>query len=464
MQYAFAYFTLLAFPFFASYLFRKYSGPAACAIAVLAGSLFLPEEFGFDLPLIPPLGKDNITFLSVLLAILIHRAREFQAARPGRGLEALIYLLILGNIVTFLTNRDVLFDEGRIVEPVVPYWLIAMLGDDILNLGIPFVVGRAMFRSLDDLETLLRIFASIGVIYAGLVLVEFLLSIPFIQWNVVSYFYGIYPIPNIRWGMAQPIVFVAHGLELATIIAPAAIAVAALAKAKRQVTSFRFRLPRATLNAGLVATLNVAGNLYGLSVALLYSMLKPRALIRVALVFSLFALSYPALRALDLFPAEYLIETAEGFDAERARSFAGRLAEEEYVLARSQFDGRLLFGWGGIERLPAEQLGEFDPVGGEEGGLDGWWILEIAQRGLFGMFIIFALLSIPVVVAWSRSGSVGREWALPLIAGLMFVVGIRTIDLLFNGWWNHLPIFFAGALLGAMSSANSKRSEARTQF
>ncbi len=165
----------------------------------------------------------------------------------------------------------------------------------------------------------------------------------------------------------------------------------------------------------------------------------------------LFALGYPALRTFDLVPTDYLVAKVAEFDEERAVSFAGRLGEEEFVIHLD--GGRRLFGWGDVARTPGALDYDFreGDEGGAEGGLDGWWTIMLASRGFVGMFAAFLMLGIPVLVARRRCKADVPEHMLPLVAGLMFIIGIRMVDLLGNGWWNHLPMFLSGALMGALS-------------
>jgi hypothetical protein len=61
------------------------------------------------------------------------------------------------------------------------------------------------------------------------------------------------------------------------------------------------------------------------------------------------------------------------------------------------------------------------------------------------------MLVLPVLVAWRRVRRWGRRDAI-LLAALMAIVGMRAVDLLINGWWNSMPVFFAGVLWGVSGS------------
>jgi hypothetical protein len=256
----------------------------------------------------------------------------------------------------------------------------------------------------------------------------------------------------------QPVVFVQNALELAGLMASSAIAAGALAKARLSSTTIPFKLSWMALLGSVVMTRNVAGNVYAFSASVSMLLLKPANMVRVAYLMALLAFCYPALRAMDLIPADDIVAWVGKYDAERALSLAGRLGEEEFVIGTSS--GRRLFGWGDVARTPGALSYDFQDTdeGGNEGGLDGWWTIMFAARGVVGMLSPFALLAIPVFVARRRAKAINFAPVLPLIAGLMFIVAIRMVDLLLNGWWNNIPMFLAGALFGVLSSQTSSRS------
>ena len=81
----------------------------------------------------------------------------------------------------------------------------------------------------------------------------------------------------------------------------------------------------------------------------------------------------------------------------------------------------------------------------------------VELRGLvvFGTLAFFGLLALPVVVAqrrfWMIRDGVDRQ----LVAGLALITVFGSADLLPNGMFTHLPLYFAGALLGATQHLTS---------
>lgn len=449
MKIALAYLMLVAFVPFSLLVFKRFPRAQAAAIVVIAGSILLPEHVAIDFPMIPPMDKEYLTYLWALIAAFAFQKRAVLAAKPGRGLEVLVVLMFLANIGTAWMNPDPLFDEGKLEDGLSLYWIIARTGDDLLMGAIPFFVGRALFTSLDDLYVLMRTIVMAAGAYTGLVAIEVLMSIPFRSWQLSEVLYGLPARVNMRWGAAQPVVFFDNGLALATFMAVALIAAAAITKAGLPlprigrgfgVPRFGASLVRNVLTVGLLMARNVAGVVYGMSFLLAYLFLRPRLVLIGGIALVTLACVYPSLRMADLFPYETLVEFARGYDAERARSFEGRFLEEEHVLG--QIGDRLWLGWGTISRTPgAETFGQ------GEVGLDGWWTIRVGSSGIVGVVLYYAMFAIPAYRSLGRLRFADRAGGI-LIGALVCMISIRMIDLIINGWWNSLPVFLAGVLAG----------------
>ena len=109
MKIAFAYFALLLLLPFALYVFRRQPTSQAASIVVLVGSILLPPMLAIDLPAIPPMDREYITYLSVLIAAYVFRRSAVIRARPGRNLELVLILLFFANIATARMNPMPMF-------------------------------------------------------------------------------------------------------------------------------------------------------------------------------------------------------------------------------------------------------------------------------------------------------------------------------------------------------------------
>ena len=445
-----AYLALAFFPAFALLAFSRLPRATATAVTVLVGSLFLPEGIAFDLPAVPPIEKEYITYLSALGAAVVFQGRSVARARPGIGPELLLVVMMFANAGTMLANPRSMWDEGQLEDPLGPYWWLATTADDLLTFSIPFFVGRAMFRNMADLRVLMSMLVAFGFIYTGLILIEVVMSIPFGVFQLSWRLYGLASVPSWRWGGIQPVIFMGHGLAVASYMAGAFIASGSLVKAGIRAPILPSRWMRLVLAAGIVMSRNVAGNIYGWSMTLAMPWIRARWFAAGGLALVMLAVGYPALRIVDVFPNDLIVATANEFDEERARSLAGRFDEEDFVLGN--IGHRIWFGWGTFERIPGART-----YGVGETGLDGWWNIRTGTNGLVGLQAHYAMLAIPVLFAWFRIRRLKEGAELVLIGGLMAIIGIRCIDLILNGWWNQLPVFLAGALFGICRSIQAPR-------
>lgn len=434
----------LFFPF-ALMMFRRMPRAKAAAVVVLAGSAFLPEKTGFSIPVIQSLEKESVTYLATLLAAFVHQRRSLVSAGPGRGLESIVVLMWILNVLTALSNSDPMMDEGRLEDGLGIYAVIVKSLADTLTVGIPFFVGRALFRSKEDLRTLMTCLAATGLIYVPLIVIEVLMSLPFHVWQLSHVVYGVDTQPQWRWGVIQPVIFMDNGLSLATLMASSLIASAGLLKAGMPIFRVKAKRARPLLLFGLVMSRNVAGVVYGASLTLLSAILSPRLFATAAFSVAALAVAYPSLRMADIFPHKQIVAFARGYDESRARSLEGRFEEEDLVLGGLK--GRFWVGWGTYGRTPGAET-----VGGGETGIDGWWVLRLGMGGLSGVELNYAVMLIPAFLAWRRTRRLRSNALIALLGALIAIVGMRMIDLLINGWWNHLPVFLAGALFGITQS------------
>ena len=441
-----AYIALILFPVFTFFVFSRLERVTAVCVCVLAGSLFLPESVAIDFPVVPPIDKEYMTYLSTLMAVFVFHRGHLLRGRLFAGIGFVLFLMFLANLGTMLMNPLPLFDEGVLEEALGFYWLLANTVDDLLLILMPFLIGRAMFSSFDDLAVLFRLIVVAGAIYFVLIVIEVALSAVFYVWQFSRVIYGVPVLPSWRWGVIQPVVFMENSLSLASFMALAAVASATYIRSKLGKAFGAGRLAQFSVFSGLLMTRNIAGNIYGFSLAILIWLFRPVFVARISLLIMIFVFSYPMLRIMDLFPYQEVVALAASIEPERARSFEGRFLEEDFVL--SQIGDRLLVGWGNISRTPGAET-----FGRGEVGLDGFWTIRLGARGILGVLLYSMLFAYPILIAWKSVKRIGNAHSYNmLLAALMAMVVFRMADLLINGWWNCLPMFLAGALLGVARS------------
>jgi hypothetical protein len=339
-----------------------------------------------------------------------------------------------------------MWDEGVLEPGLGAKDVLAHTAQDFLRTSLPFFLGRALFRTRDDLRALLVGLATGGLVYAALIMIEVGLSIPFGAYQLSFVLYGMGSAVSRRWGLAQPHVFMYHGLEVATYMGVSVLATVGLIRTRMRFVRLPPKLAFLTSYVGLVLVRNVAGIVYGTTLSGVLAFLRAKTVSRVCIGLALLVCTYPSLRISGLFPVDSLLELAENLGEERHRSLEGRFGQEEYVL--DLMEDRFLWGWGNVSRLPgAEGLGGWE-AGGFEGGIDGYWLLEFGIHGACGLALRLAPLVIALFAAWRAIGRLRSGKEQMLLATLMAAVALRSVDLLVNGWWNNLPVFLAGALYG----------------
>lgn len=438
---------MLAFVPFALFVGRRTSRAAGIAIIVIAGSLFLPEKTAIlDVMLIPAIEKERLTYLCALLVMMVYHGEALREARPGRGPEAIFLLVVVAFLGTVAMNRNPMFNYGFRQEPLGFYWVCARSIDDLLTLFLPFMVGRAMFRSRDDLRTLAFVVVAGGLAYVPLMLIEVVMAIPFRVWQLSAMIYKVVAQPSWRWGGLQPVVFMENQLSTASYMAVAVILAAGFGATKTGMRWWRVRRAHFWTSVGLLASRVSSSNVYGIVLGGMLRLFRARLSAVVGLWLVVMVCAYPALRLADVFPDQKLVEFAgEHLNEERARSLNGRFLEEDFIFAG--LEDRLWFGWGMFDRIPgAATFGE------GEVGLDSYLVIRVGLTGLVGMELLFLLLMIPVWVAWRRLRLLQQKEAQILLAALILCVAARMVDYLMNGLFNSLPFFLAGALYGVAKS------------
>ncbi len=442
---------LLFFPL-AIVLIKRYSRAKGVAIAVVAGSCFLPEGLLFSAPGLL-IDKERVTYLAVLIGMLFVHRKTFIASKPGFGLELLMLPLVLCGLGTLAINPNPLVNDGAIQSGLSIRWWFGQALSDVLTLALPYLIGRTMFRSIDDLSVLIRIVVAAGLVYFFMIVIEHVMAIPFRIFQFSYYIYGVEVITAFRWGLTMPRVFMESGHALGTFMAVCLVLAVGLGRAGDGSPIFGFRKKSPMILIGLLGTLNVGGCVTGIVMSTIVRILRPQRILLAAASLALFCCIYPALRMADIFPRELVVDFAAQYDAERARSLNGRFIEEDFVLGN--LGDRLWFGWGHFSRIPG--AGTFYGDGGEA-GLDAWWVINTGMSGLAGTLLAYMFMAVPAVVCWRRAKHYRTEAAMILVGAVIGCISIRMVDLLVNGWWNCLPVFLAGALMGATALRSSHSS------
>jgi len=422
-------------------LFAVQRPSRATAMVLLGAMLLLPVGVAFDFPMLPALSKQLIANLCALAGFLVFARINLRRARIGRGIEALVLVVMASCVITTLANRDILSYGPTVLPAMGPWDAISDSVFQLLNIGIPFFLGRVLFRRPSDLRFLLALLAGAALVYSVPILYELRMS-PQLHHTIYGYHQHIFHQTIRSGGGYRPMVFMTSGLPLSMFVLAAAISAAALARARQRIGPLPAMTTAMFLSALLLLCRSMASITYGLLLIPLVVFAKPRLQISVATFLAVLVLTYPAMRALDIFPTPTLVSQAARLDANRARSLGFRFENEDDLL--NKVSQRPWFGWGGYNR--AHVYGE---IRGEDTSVtDGFWIIQLGIWGVVGLVGTLGILLAPIFLARRHFSRIRSSADRRMIACLALIMAIYAVDLLPNGFFNSFTVFLSGALTG----------------
>lgn len=419
--------------------FATWRPAIAAIVALLFAFMFLPEGISFDFPLVPPMDKHRLATLSIFIAIIVVASRNMGRAQLFHPLDRILIVIVVLDVFTVLTNLDTVRANGRTCPPHVIGDVLSRGIADVLDMIIPFLLGRVLFQRRADLSDLLRCVAAAGIFYVPFLAIEMFVGPRFHFW-VYGYYQGD-PAQSVRGNMFRPVVFMAHGLAVAIFMYMVVAASAIAARLKSRVMGISARILSAFYVILFPFLRSSAATAYALITLPLIVFTKPKTQMRVAALIVSLVISYQFIRVTELVDVWSVMNVVtKVFGEERAQSLGFRLLNESALSERAM--QRPLFGWGGYGRSRV-----YDAAGNDISVTDGCWIIFLGDRGVLGLFATFGLLTGPVLVArrrLSRMDPVSQKAA----AGLSLVQSFIVADLLPNGMFNPMPYVLAGAVAG----------------
>lgn len=424
----------------------------AAAASMIFGVALLPSLRAIPMPLIPDLSQYTIPVLASFAMVAAMHSQRLIAARPGFGGELFIVLMIPAALVTNLTNPDPQVFGGT----VLPGMQISDTVNDALKMiirwGLPFLIGRALVRTPRQALDVLGVLGLAGLVYVPFVLFE-LRSGPY--WHALVY--GSQPsittfMQSLKFGGFRPVVLMNHGLTLSAFMLFTTIAWVALHRSRKT----PFHLPGGLVVGGLTVVVvlckSVAVWLYSAAVLPILFLLRPRVQVLLAAAIALVIIVYPFLRSVDLVPIKQIAEIAQEYGGyQTGASFLQRIETEDQVLGRTA--ERYLFGWGGYSRYYV-----YDPLtGAPVSVMDGYWLVQFGSGGLARFFLLFAFLLYPVFYTALRIDGVRDKQTQYALCALVWIVTLRTFDLLPNSTIDPYLTFLGGAACGVAQEAVTRR-------
>jgi hypothetical protein len=432
---------LYTWPAISLLLLRRYQLTLAILLVLVAGYMFLPSRFAIDFPLVPPINKNVVPVLTVLVFVFAIRDRINPASRlPGLVPKSvlarcLILLLILGPLGTVWANQDAIVTPLEVKRALKPYDGFAMSANAAF-LILPVLVGRTFFARPEQQRLILIVLCVAACAYAFLALYEVRMS-PRINRMVYGFTSHAWS-QHVRGDGFRPMLFMEHGLRVALFFAMALIATVGLAR-----MNWRPGL-MAVAAVWLLGTLVLCKSLGALIIALLVMpvvfFLNIRMMILAAAVIAMSVLAYPLLRGGGLVPVDRVSNWAASIDEARAESFGTRLRNEEQLLDRAQI--KPLFGWGGFGRGRVRNEKGIDIT-----IPDGYWIIIIGQGGWVRYVGEFGLMTLPMLFLFLRRRDLNITRDTAILSALL---AANMIDLVPNSGQTPLTWLIAGALWGRL--------------
>ena len=466
-----AYAALFAAPVIAFLLFQRYNPIVASALTLILGYLFLPEDTEIDLPILPAYDKDTASIGAVIVfATLAISKWKTASLRQSRGLyqgekvgtlhilpgwlpkhpvpKFLFLALIPAALITAFTNQEsVVLGSGVRLRGYDLYSVAAYVMSTVIGI-LPILIGRRMFGHPEGQKTLLAVLAMTALAYSALVLVEIRLSPQLHRWV-----YGFHPfsfVQAVRGGY-RPSVFTSHGLWLAIFNVMAVLAAIGAYKAAIKPLKPSLWLAIGLWMAAIVVLSNSLGALGLLLMFLPLAIFAPmRVQLLTAAVIGMIILTYPVLRERGIVPVDAFVSVAESVDADRARSLAFRIENEDAFLERVR--EKPLAGWGRFGRnfVYDEFTGERTTV------VDGYWVIVFSVGGYLSYLLQYGLLTFAFfqILFRSKGLSVGPE-----TAALSLILAANLIDMILNGTATVITWIVAGAMIGRVEVARERSSE-----
>ncbi len=431
-----AYLVFWSWPIVVLWLLVKYPAKHAIFTATILSILLLPSNFIIDPPLLPPLHRETLTSLS-LVVFLFLLGKKLRINKSG-----IIIKLIIGYLaVTLLSvhlNESPIIVGGKFLPGLTYYDAFSSFVQTLIWL-IPFFFGRYFFNSVKDNENIFKILVLLALIYSLPMLYEFRFS-PQLHRMVYGYHAADF-VQQVRSGGFRSTVFVGHGLTLAFILATCSIAAMALHKNKVRIGKFSPLMVIFYLSAMLILSKTWSALFYVSMGAIFIYKISPSKQAKWGLLIAAIVLLYPVGKIMQIIPDKEIISTINEYSTDRGQSLEFRFENEEALLKRAL--EKPFFGWGGWGRNRV-----YDTSGKDISVTDGTWIVQFGMFGGFGFLFYYAILITPLYHAMKNIRYIQEPRDKIYFSTLTLILAVCLIDSVPNSGMGSMHLLLAGALLG----------------
>jgi hypothetical protein len=440
-----AYLALLGIPCWAlSHVLAQRASPRSVATVMVFGWLFMPL-LRLEFSGLPEIDKGTLLYLAVLAGLVL--SPRVGGGRVGfRWFDVPVALLCLAPLPTSLAN-DLGFRDG-----------VSGVLRASITFGMPYAIGRLVFRDAKALRELGRAMFVGAAAYAPFCLFESRMAPQLHQW--------IFGIPGrVGWEMVEfygPLrykasVFLESPLELTPLMGLGVLAGWRLWRVLgvRRLFGFDIRL----LLAAAVVAMLMGKSLGGVTLTIVgFGCLAATSRWRTPLfcvALMLVPPMYFATRASGFWDGMFVVDfLRENVSAHRADSLLTRVENENILVAKAL--ERPVFGWGGWGRNRV-----YDEEGKDISITDGFWVITLGVNGWFGLGSWLVVVSLPLVLALARWRRL-RPWRGDGVMLAWAAVGasLHAVDCIANSMINPFYYMFLGAaatvaIRGAVAVAGS---------
>ena len=408
-------------------IFAFLSPRRAVIAAFIVAWLFLPV-YTYKISGLPNLTKVTITCIGVMLGVLLYDTQRLFSLK-FHWLDIPMLLWCFSPFASSLSNGLGAYDGFSESLSSSITW------------GLPYLIGRMYFNTLEGLRELAIGILIGGLIYVPLCLYEIRMS-PQLHYTIYGFHQHNFG-QHKRYGGFRPMVFMQHGLAVGLWMATGCVMGIGL-----RITGVLKRLwifSTDILICLLLVTTVLCKSLYSLVLLFLgvFVLCGLKWFRSSALIVGLLIVPpiYITVRSTGLWSGTEVVQFIERYvNADRARSLQFRLDNEE--LLKQKALQRPIFGWGGWERSKV-----YNDRGKIISTTDSLWIIALGQNGMFGLGCITLALLLPVVSLWRIYPP--KLWGYSAIAPaacLAVVITLYMLDNLLNNMKNPLFLLAVGGL------------------
>jgi len=411
----FAYGMIILWPIIAILLYKKFDTITATFWVVVGGFMFLPDKTIFDLPIFL-IGKEEISGISALLCCIFIKNEKIYFLGRGDLQKYLIIFVISIPIFNVFFNQKPMFNGQIWIQGLSVYDAIVAMCNQYVRL-LPFIVGVSICHKKGSFEKFLKLIVIAGLVYSILFVIELKFSPQLHTW-----IYGFFPhsfVQTIRYGGVRPVIFMGHGLLVATFymvcLCASAIELKNAENKMKALGVFCF------FGVVLLSTKTVGAFIFGLflSIMILFTTIRIQKLCSSVLL-GIF-LIYPTLSILNLIPYDTIIDFVKSIDTNRADSIGVRFDNERMLL--DHIRERFFIGWGGMARNRF-----FNTIS------DGYWLIIFGYYGFVYFFAYFMLFGLGV---FAKINSNHDKKFTQLKVNMSLLITILLIDQIPNSSLNH---------------------------